>query len=494
MQTNEHSTDYVLAVDVGSSSTRALLFDAQGNAVPGVKAQIAYPQAAGADEAHPTDADALVDLTCTAIDAALRLAGDRAGQIRAVATDTFWHSLIAVGADGHALTPVMTWADKHSHAAVEQMRGELDGDALHQRTGAPLHTSYWPAKLRWLRENQPETFANAAQFISLGEYLHRRILGQARCGLCMASGTGMLHTATFAWDADLIAYLGLRTDQLPPLADVGDGIRGMTPECAQRWPTLATAAWYPALGDGAAANVGSGCVDATRVALSVGTTSAMRVVRAIEPAPLPAGVWRYLLDREREVVGGALSEGGNLAAWLKALLGLADLDAAEATAAHLPPDGHGLTMLPFIAGERSPGWHNDATLTLEGVTASTTVSDLVRATQEALAYQIVTVFEQVRATLTNAPAQIVGSGGGLVQSPLLQHILADTLGMTLDLSQEQEASARGAALLALVAEGLAPDINQPPLIGASVAPDPALAKIYQRGQLRQAAFYQRVLG
>ncbi len=501
MQPQQPTDGYVLALDVGSSSTRALLFDARGDAVPDVRVQRSY--GAGGDATNAPDADAVVDLTCAAIDEVLRLAGDRATQIRAVATDTFWHSLVAVDAADRAITPVYTWADRHSQGAVAHLRGELDAEALHQRTGAPLHTSYWPAKLRWLRDEQPEVFARAAQFISLGEYLHRQILGQSRCGLSMASGTGLLDTAARAWAGDLCALVGVRPEQLPPLADVGDGVRGLRAEYAARWPALAGAKWYPALGDGAAANVGSGCLDAAHVALSVGTSSALRVVRPLAAtgtgtgggSPLPAGVWRYLLDRDRAVVGGALSEGGNLAAWLRTTLGLADLAAAEAQAARLPPDGHGLTVLPFIAGERSPGWHADATLTISGITTRTTAGELLRAVLEALAYQLATVAAQVRTTLPAEPTQIVGSGGGLTQSPLLQHILADTLGMPLALSGEGEASARGSALLALAAEGLLPDVAAlPPNVGAVIAPDAAASAIYRGAQARQNALYQRFWG
>ncbi|MBA3825176.1 MAG: gluconokinase [Ktedonobacterales bacterium] len=494
MQPQQSQAGYVLALDVGSSSTRALLFDAHGDAVPDVRVQHPYAVAAGPDATNAPDADEMVERTCVAIDDALRLAGTRAGQIRAVATDTFWHSLVAVDAMDRALTPVYTWADRRSVDAVAQLRGELDATALHARTGAPLHTSYWPAKLRWLRDAQPALFTGAAQFISLGEYLHRRLLGQSRCGLCMASGTGLLATAARAWDADLCAHLHVRPDQLPPLADVGDGVRGLRVEFAQRWPALAAVPWYPALGDGATANVGSGCLDASRVAISVGTSSALRVIQPVNADPLPAGVWRYLLDRDRAIVGGALSEGGNLAAWLRTTLGLADLTAAEALAAHLPPDGHGLTVLPFIAGERSPGWHADATLTVSGITSRTSTSDLLRAFMESLAYQIATVYADVRATLPADPAQMIGSGGGLTQSPLLQGILAATLGMPLALSAESEASARGSALLALVAEGVLPDLAiLPPSLGSVIAPDVAATPIYRNAQARQNALAARLL-
>src|SRR5436309_13798239 len=133
----------------------------------------------------------------------------------------------------------------------------------------------------------------------------------------MASGTGMLVIQEHTWDSQLQEVLGVRGEQLPQLGDLHDSITGLKPEFASRWPALQDVPWFPAIGDGAAANAGSGCATEENWAITIGTSSAMRGVVATEKEMvLPPGLWLYLLDTKRALRGGALSEGGNVFAWL----------------------------------------------------------------------------------------------------------------------------------------------------------------------------------
>ncbi|HZU01486.1 MAG TPA: FGGY family carbohydrate kinase, partial [Ktedonobacteraceae bacterium] len=178
---------YILALDVGTSSTRTLLFDATGASVPNVVAQRQYKLTVSDEGEVSVDPDALVEVVDQTIDDALEMAGSRAEQIGAVAIDTFWHSLMGVDAANRPLTPLITWEDTRPHKAAVELRSRLDEEAIHARTGARFHASYWPAKLRWLATQKPETFAKVAQWLSFGEYLYRRFLGRSVCSLSMAS-------------------------------------------------------------------------------------------------------------------------------------------------------------------------------------------------------------------------------------------------------------------------------------------------------------------
>ncbi len=389
---------YVLALDIGTSSVRALLFDAAGRAVPHIKTQLPYELTTSGEGEACVDADKLVQLVAQSIDGALQAAGSLVSQIVAVATDTFWHSLVAVAADGRALTPVLTWEDNRSRNSLATLVRQLDPQDVHQRTGARLHTSYWPAKLRWLAETAPDIFAQTAQWLSFGEYLHRRLLGESVCSLSMASATGMMAIRKRAWDAELQRVTGTRPEQFPSLGDLGDSISGLLPDYASRWPFLKDVLWFPAIGDGAAANVGSGCLGSDQLSLTIGTSSAMRVIVSPDEVESTGGLWLYLLDANRALLGGALSEGGNLPAWLEATLKLHPLVEAEAGIASLTPDAHGLTILPFITGERSPGWHAQATMGITGLNAHTTPIDLLRASLEAIAYQLRAVYDALLQT------------------------------------------------------------------------------------------------
>src|SRR5579875_434253 len=293
-------TPLILSLDIGTSSVRAMLFDASGAAVPGMVSQPSYELLTNEDGEVAVDADMLVRVVAQSIDEVLAKAGSLSHSIAAVATDTFWHSLVGVDQDNHAIMPLMTWEDTRSRQAATFLRDYLDEAAIHERTGASLHASYWPARLFWLERNRLDIFNRAAQWLSFGEYLHRQLLGRSVCSLSMASGTGMLLIRQRAWDLRLAEFLHVRPEQLP------------------------------ALGDGAAANAGSGAVSSDRWALTVGTSAAIRVVVPPDSVVPPQGLWLYLLDAQRGLLGGALSEGGNLFAWLEQSLRIPKLAEAEA--------------------------------------------------------------------------------------------------------------------------------------------------------------------
>ncbi len=495
-QSQSHTQLYVLALDIGTSSVRALLFDSTGAAVPHVLAQHTYTLTTSSDGEVSVDADMLVDVVAKTIDETLAAAGPLASQIAAVATDTFWHTLMGVDASGCPVTPLLTWEDTRPRSAAAGLRAQLDEDAIHMRTGARIHACYWPAKLRWLSTTQPELVKRTAKWLSFGEYLHRRLLGRSVCSLSMASGTGMLITRTHSWDTHLQEFLGVQAEQLPRLGDLHDSITGLKPEFASRWPSLQDIPWFPAIGDGATANVGSGCATQENWALTIGTSSAIRVV--VPPDIVPSmGLWLYLLDARRGLLGGALSEGGNVLAWLASTLKLPPLTEAESLIAALPPDGHDLTVLPFISGERSPGWHDDAHMAVTGITAHTSPPDLLRACLEALAYQLGEVYDQLNIALEQqeiAPT-LIASGGAILSSTTLQSIIADTLNTPLYPSLEREASARGAALLALESLGIIPDVVHASVeLGAPVLPEEANHVIYENAARRQRRLYDALLG
>ena len=488
---------FILSLDVGTSSTRALLFAANGDAVPGIQAQEIYELTLSNDGEVSVDADKLVAAVASTIDKALKAAGPLTFSIGAVATDTFWHSLVGVDTDGRPVTHVITWEDTRPRQAAAELSAQLDRRAVHERTGARLHASYWPAKLRFLAKTQPDAFSRAVQWLSFGEYLHRQLLGRSVCGLSMASGTGMLVIRERNWDRELMGVLGIRPEQLPQLGDFQDGIRGLRPEYAARWPALRDIPWYPALGDGAAANVGSGCAIMGNWALTIGTSSAIRAVVSPDKVVPPAGLWLYLVDSSRALLGGALSEGGNVFAWMEKTLQLPSLKYAEPQVAALPPDSHGLTILPFISGERSLGWHAEARAVVAGIMTHTTQFDILRASMEALAYQLRAVYQQLIQALDmqETEPKLIASGGALLSSPVLQQIVVDTLGTSLYPSNEHEASARGVALLALEAMGILPDVGKVlPSLAAPVQPDAGRGEIYQQAAARQWELYKTLLG
>jgi gluconokinase len=486
-KTTDQDGPLVLALDAGTSSVRAMLFDRQGHAVKDCIGQKHYRMNLTPDGGAEADADELVAHMATVIDDALEQAGPLAQRITGVGVSCFWHSLLAVDGAGRALTPVYSWADGRSADAADQLRAEVDEGAVHDRTGCVINASYWPAKLRWLQGAQAQVVQRAARWCGFGEYLLAGFTGGGGCSVAMASGTGLLNQHAADWDQPMLDLLGLRPDQLPPLVDRDEALPTLTGKWARRWPALAEAAWYPAVGDGVCNNVGSGCVTPARLALSIGTSGVMRVVIATDDVQIPPKLWCYRLDRQRFVLGGALSNGGVVADWLKSTLRLPD-DAAEQVAAQRP-DSHGLTMLPYLAGQRTPDWNPRSRASILGLTLDTTPVAIARAGLEAVAYRFALVHELLR-PLAADEYQIVVSGGAIAHWPVWPQIIADAIGQPLVASAEPEASARGAALIALDALGLIPSLEDAPVpLADTYTPNERNYPIYQRARVRLEHFH-----
>lgn len=483
---------FILTIDVGSSSTRAVLYDARGRAVAGYGVQEQYALHAAADGLSEDDPDAAVERAARCVDALLARAGPLAARIAGVALDTMVSTFLALDAAGRPLTPLITYADTRNAPDSEALRRELDEAAVHDRTGCLLRTSYWPARLAWLRRARPDVWRAAARFVTLGEYLELRLFGRCRVSYSAAAWSGLLDRRLLTWDAPLLAHLGVDADRLSPLVDVDRPLAGLSAPYAARWPALRTVPWFPAIGDGAAANIGSGCTDHRRIALTMGTTGAMRAVQR-ETAAVPPGLWCYRVDRDHALVGGATSEGGNLYAWLRQNVRLGEPAEVEAALAAFPPDGHGLTVLPFVAGERSPGWAGDVQATIHGLTLATTPVAILRASLEAVAYRFA-VIEQRLCGRVDCDHRLVASGSGLLRSPAWVQIFADVLGRPVVVSAEPEATSRGAALLALRSLGTLSSLEQAPAADGPVyAPDPDRHTIYRAAIARQQWLYDRLL-
>ncbi len=496
--------DTLLALDMGTSSVRAMLFDAKGRALPDAEAQIAYAQRMTGDGGVEADAETLLATTVACLTKLLSVAdGDALGRLAGVGISCFWHSLLGVGGDGRAVTPVLSWADTRSQAQAQRLRREQDPARYHARTGCELHTSFWPAKLLWLHETQAKTFGAVHRWMSFGEYLLLRLFGQPGLSLSMASGTGLLDPNAADWDPETLKLLPVRRDQLLPITAGAVPTADKAPEFAHPLAILRDVPWFPALGDGACSNAGSGGTDRRRIALNVGTSAALRVMVRADSVPVTPGLFCYRADRERFLIGGAFANGGNVYAWDKATLQLVEDKAARRRVETMPPDGHGLTVLPFWAGERSPGWHVGARAVVAGMNLHTSPLDILRATLESSAYRYAAVLDLLRAP--DGPlasegeggedVEIIASGGALVHDPVWTQIIADVFGRPVAVSRIAEASSRGAALFAAQALGLIPDLSDPPLYkGRVFHPDPKRHAIYQEARARHEELYRKMLG
>ena len=423
----------VLALDLGTSSVRTALFDQKAQRIPRSNASQVYRVRHSAAHGAELDPRVLLRATRKCLKQTRRLTKK---QITSVGGSGFWHSLLGIDRTGRPLTPVFTWADARCAEDAARLREKFNERAIQQRTGCMLRASFWPAKLLWLRRTQPKLFRGVARWVSPAEWIFEEIFGVRACSHSMASGTGLYHFERRDWDEELLDACRLTRAQLNPLRDEVE-TDGLTV--------------YPAIGDGAASNLGSGASGKGIVAINVGTSAAVRTISAGD-SPLPFGLFRFVVDDKRALLGGAVSNAGNLRQWCLRELRLPNDDKALEKILRKGSAGSAsLTILPFWVSERAPTWPEHLDGVIHGLTQATTAADLLHAATTAVCHRLAAILIELETAIGRAKKIVVS--GGILQSPASLQALADLLGRDLDVCADQEASLRGAALHALERAG-----------------------------------------
>jgi gluconokinase len=483
--------ELILGLDIGSSSVRGALFDDRGEMLRETFRAKQRRFSSTEDGGAELDAERAYRQVVRVIDGILDQASVVEGEITRIASCSFWHSLVGIDERGKPTTPVYGWADNRSREYVKILREDLDDARVHQRTGARFHSSFWPAKLLWMKSEAPDVWERTERWISFADLVAMRMCGASvRTSDSMATATGLYDLRKGDWDAELLEFLELTPADLP---EIEHSPLPLSTRFTARRPRLEGALFDLTIGDGAANNIGSGCVGTRRAALMIGTSAAVRVVYKGEPrAKLPSGLWCYRAGGGYTAVGGALSDGGGLYDHLKRLLNVRRSDESiAAETARRGPDSHGLTLMPFFAGERGTGYNENARGAIIGLTMTNDAVDILQAAMEAVAYRLAELLGQLESVFPEL--EIVASGGALTSSAVWAQIVADVLGRDISLIDEPEASLRGAVLLALANTGkidLADKISTSKNVKISCDRD--RAAIYAKaGKRHQAAYAEQ---
>lgn len=482
----------VLALDVGSTASRGSLFDATGRPIkPRAKQPHAFSTAA--DGTSVIDPDQVVDEVAAVID---KLVGQADGRlIGAVAMDTFASSLLGVDARGRAITPCFNYNDNRCAGEVAGLLADADEDEVQDRTGCRFHASYLPARLRWIERSFPDAWARATHWMSLGEYVHLRLLGQAVAGTSTAAWSGLLNRRTGQWDDLALELAGIPASKLSPIADPHYSMRPAAGSVAHdRWPGLRAAHWSAPIGDGYAATRGVGTGSGSLV-ISLATSGAMRLL-IDDPVgdagvQLPSGLWSYRVDAGHSLVGGAVNDVGRATAWMRRELQLPDPQTLSAQL-HTPPSHITPLVLPFFTGERSTGWQGSARATLHQVDFSTSSLELYRGVLEGIVWSFQRIADQLRQLHPTVTSARVG-GRVANEAPGVLTVMADGLTLELTAVSIKRSTLLGTALIAL--DELAPGIERFPVpTGEALHPDPQCARFYDERQLLLDELYTAVIG
>lgn len=483
----------VAGLDFGTSGVKALLFDPKGL----LKASAAgeYPTHSPRPGWAELDPEEVFTATVRVLGEAVAAARaqDPQAEVEAVGLSSALFNLLAVDGAGRPLTRVLTWMDNRAAAEAERLAQSGLAHELYLRTGCRVHPMYPLSKLVWLKEHEPEVWRKAARFLSLKEYLVERLCGARVVDYSLASATGLFNLHAHAWDAEALDLAGLTPARLSAPVDATHTVRGLPAELA-RWMGLRPETPFAlGAGDGMLAHLGCGCFTASRFSSTIGTSGALRVLASRPLLDEAERTWCYCLDGETWVAGGAINNGGIVLRWLRDQLGGEERRAAAeqgkdpyevlcALAEGVPAGAEGLVLLPFLTGERSPNWNAQAKGVLFGLQLHHTRGHLVRAALEGVAYRMWSVYEALQ-ELSGQEGEI-WANGGYARSPFWVQIQADVFQRPVRVPRVAEASAFGAAMVALKAVGLIADYRdlEPAIVVERVhRPDPGQAEVYREG-------------
>jgi xylulokinase len=454
----------LLGIDVGTSSTKALLLDDGGRvAGEGSAPHTVRAPRRGWAESDPEDWWAS---TTAAVRAAV---GPRAQAVRAVGLSGQMHGVVLADAEGRALRPAILWADARSAAALDAYRALPQ--ALVAGLANPLVTGMAGPSLLWLRKHDPRVYAAAAWALQPKDWLRHRLTGTFATDHSDASATLLYDVAADGWSAAVVERLGLRPDLLAPIRAATDAAGGLRPAAAV---ALGLEAGIPVVvggGDTAVAAVGTGLVGSEEAQLAIGT-GAQLIVDLAQPRVDPSR--RTHLFRaaapQRWYALAAMQNAGLALEWCLRALGR-DWAWAYDQAFEVPPGADGLTFLPYLSGERTPHLDPCARGGWIGLGLDHGPATMMRAALEGVAYGVRDGLDALHdAGHLVGDVRLVGGGTG---DPRWRQLLADVLGRALVPVDVPHASARGAALLAGAGAGLQPQAApEPSAAGARVEPGP----------------------
>jgi gluconokinase len=413
---------------------------------------------------------------------------DERSRIVAVAASCFWHALMGVDSNGDAVTPLYSWADTRAHVAVPILQKRFETRSYHQTTGAFIHPCYWPSKIEWLRQTNPTLAGKIARWISFPDYIAFKLSGTFKTSISIASGTGLMNRASSEWDDTILKSLALTRDQLPEIAD---DTATFTP--TKRISGLPSIPWHYAFGDGSCSNIGAGGTSDHRLVINVSTSGAVRFITNQASSALPDGLFGYRLDKARHVIGGAISNGGNVYAWLMNSLKITPEPSLDRMLSTAKPANHGLCVMPFWAGERSPGWHANAQGSILGMDLSTTPLEITQATLESVAYSIRQVRDMIALKYPQA-SDVIISGGAVDSSRYMQQLLSDAMNSTVRVSLDAEPSGRGAALAVAERLGAISSIETAKdELSRPIKPRPAAALAHDLAFKKYVNWYEKLI-
>ena len=458
--------EYMIGVDIGTTSTKSVLYDMKGKVI--AYANSGYQLYQDIPDMAEEDPDDIFDAVIEVLGQVLRKGKVKSGEVKGISFSSAMHSLILMDKNDQPLTRAITWADNRAAKYSEELKENGVGAQIYAKTGTPIHPMAPLSKILWLRNEQPELFNKTKKFIDLKSYVFFRLFGVYKMEYSIASATGMFNIFKLDWDQQALDLLKITRDQLPELVEPTDMIKNIDKKYGDLLGISADIPFVFGASDGVLSNLGVNAIDPGVVAVTIGTSGAVRVV-VDKPVVDPNGkLFCYALTKDKWVVGGPVNNGGIVFRWVKDQLFAPEKITAEQMqvstyniltqiAEKIPAGSDGLLFHPYLGGERAPIWNAYARGSFFGLTRKHTRAHMVRAALEGIVYNLYVVMLTIEG-VAGKPKSIQATGG-FSRSSLWRQMLADIFEQDVTIPESFESSCLGAAVLGMYALGYIDDLS-----------------------------------
>lgn len=458
--------DYMLGVDIGTTSTKSVLYDMKGQVV--AYANAGYKLYQDIPDMAEEDPDDILDAVVEVMGQVIRKAKAQASEIKGVSFSSAMHSLILMDKNDQPLTRAITWADNRAAKYSDELKSNGLGAEIYAKTGTPIHPMAPLSKILWLRHERPDLFKQTKKFIDLKTYVFFKLFGVYKMEYSIASATGMFNIFKLDWEPQALELLQITREQLPELVEPTATITGLKNQYSDILGISSKTPFIFGASDGVLSNLGVNAIDPGVVAVTIGTSGAVRVV-VDKPVVDPDGkLFCYALTKDKWVVGGPVNNGGIVFRWVKDQLFAPERITAEQMqvstydiltqiAEKIPAGSDGLLFHPYLGGERAPIWDAYARGSYFGLTRKHTRAHMVRAALEGIVYNLYVVMLTIE-KITGKPKKIQATGG-FARSSLWRQMLADIFEQPVTIPESFESSCLGAAVLGMYALGYVDDLS-----------------------------------
>jgi len=449
---------YFLGIDSSTTATKSLLMGADGEVLGVASSEYTYetPRAMWTEQ-HP---DLWWQGTIASVRQVLSQARVNPADVKGVGLTGQMHGMVLLDGDGEVLRPAILWNDQRTAAECDEIRERLGKEQLIQITGNDALTGFTAPKILWVKNNEPQIFAQVKHILLPKDYVRFKLTGEYAMDKAGGAGTLLFDVRARDWSRTVVDALGIDPAWLPPTFE-GTAVTGrVTPQAAEATGLKIGTPVMGGGGDQSAAAVGTGAVVEGIVSLSLGTSGVV-FASADRPIIEPEGrlhAFCHAVPGKWHLMGVMLSAAGSLRWYRDTIAPDADFDTLVEPTASIQPGSDGLLFLPYLTGERTPHPDPLARGAFVGLTVRHTRPHLTRAVLEGVAFGLRDGFELMKGAGLAGITQVRITGGG-AKSSIWQQILADVFQVELATVNTTEGAAYGAALLAATGTGIFPNVT-----------------------------------